>query len=194
VTRPLVGQEIKVLCNFSSRWLAVALAGAAGVVAAQAGETIQEGEMAGHLLVPNDKVPLSSDAGFSLHVAAWPLLKEHPRSRFQTGLFGTSMFGPHEGRGPTNLYSDIEGGLGWWRDTRFATGTPKFIIGGVAPDFVEWANGPGAGKGRNRAKPSLGNLAGLDPALIVMPPAGLEAGSVPIVTQQSAKEYNYEES
>lgn len=28
-----------------------------------------------------------------------------------------------------------------------ATGTPKFIMGGVAPNFIEWANGPGAGKG-----------------------------------------------
>jgi hypothetical protein len=32
--------------------------------------------------------------------------------------------------------------------------------------------------------PSLGKLAELDPALIVTPPEGLEAGYVPIVTRQ----------
>jgi hypothetical protein len=114
----------------------------------------QEGEMAGYLLVPNDKVPETYNAGFSMYVAAWPLLKEYPGSRFQTGLFGTWMFAQYDGRAPTNMYSDVEGGLGWWRDTRFATETPKFIMGGVAPNFSEWANGPGAGKGRDWKQPS----------------------------------------
>ena len=118
-----------------------------------AASQIQEGEMAGYLLVPNDKVPETFNAGFSMYVAAWPLLQEYPGTRFQTGLFGTWMFAQHEGRSPTNLYSDVEGGLGWWRDTRFATETPKFIMGGVAPNFVEWANGPGAGKGRSWTEP-----------------------------------------
>jgi hypothetical protein len=36
--------------------------------------------------------------------------------------------------------------------------------------------------------PALGRLAELDPALIVTPPAGLEAGYVPIVTRQAAGE------
>ena len=36
--------------------------------------------------------------------------------------------------------------------------------------------------------PTRGRLAELDPALIVTPPPGLEAGYVPIVTRQSAKE------
>jgi hypothetical protein len=100
-------------------------------------------------------------------------LQEYPGSRFQTGLFGTWMFAQYEGRGPTNLYSDVEGGLGWWRDTRFATETPKFIMGGVAPNFVEWANGPGAGKGRNWEKPSgKYGVAQLSPWLL-WPPDGL---------------------
>ncbi len=55
-------------------------------------------------------------------------------------------------------YSDIEGGLGWWRDTEYATETPKFIMGGVAPEFVEWANGPGAGKGRDWSKPNASTV------------------------------------
>ena len=110
---------------------------------------IQEGEMAGYLLVPNGKVQEAYNAGFSMYVAAWPLLAKYPGHRFQTGLFGTWMFAQYDGRAPTNMYSDIEGGLGWWTDTRFATETPKFIMGGVAPNFSEWANGPGAGQGRN---------------------------------------------
>ena len=114
---------------------------------------IKEGEMAGYLLVPHEKVAGTYNAGFSMYVAAWPLLKEYPGDRFQTGLFGTWMFAQYPGAKPAGLYSDIEGGLGWWRDTRFATETPKFIMGGVAKNFNEWANGPGAGKGRDWNKP-----------------------------------------
>lgn len=109
--------------------------------------------MAGYLLVPNKKVPNEFDGGFSLHARAWPLLENYPGRKFQTGLFGTWMFPVYDPPVPRPLqegvYTDIEGGLGWWRDTRFATPTPKFIMGGVALNFVEWANGPGAGKGRD---------------------------------------------
>ncbi len=38
------------------------------------------------------------------------------------------------------------------------------------------------------APPTIGKLAEIDPALIVTPPPGLEAGYVPIVTRQAAKE------
>src|SRR4030042_5112298 len=102
---------------------------------------IEKGEMAGYLLVPNERVEQTYNAGFSMYVAAWPLLKEYPGYRFQTGLFGTWMHAQYDGPDPKNLYSDIEGGLGWWRDTRFATETPKFIMGGVALNFSEWDNG-----------------------------------------------------
>ncbi|MDH4240352.1 MAG: hypothetical protein OEW48_12390 [Phycisphaerae bacterium] len=134
---------------------------------------IQKGEMAGYLLVPNDKVEETYNAGFSMYVAAWPLLQEYPGNRFQTGLFGTWMHAQYDGPEPAKLYSDIEGGLGWWRDTRFATETPKFIMGGVALNFSEWANGPGAGKGRDwdRPKGKYG-VAQLSPWLL-WPPDGL---------------------
>jgi hypothetical protein len=136
-------------------------------------EKIQEGEMAGYLLVPHDKVPESFNAGFSMYVAAWPLLKEYPGDRFQTGLFGTWMFAQNDPPKPEKAYSDIEGGLGWWRDTRFATETPKFIMGGVALEFSEWANGPGAGKGRDWDKPSgKYGVAQLSP-WVLWPPDGL---------------------
>ena len=134
---------------------------------------IQEGEMAGYLLVPNERVPETYNAGFSMYVAAWPLLQEYPGDRFQTGLFGTWMHAQYDGPEPDNLYSDIEGGLGWWRDTRFATETPKFIMGGVALNFSEWANGPGAGKGRDWDKPNgKYGVAQLSPWLL-WPPDGL---------------------
>ena len=115
---------------------------------AAAGE-IQEATLAGYLIVPNERVETTYDAGFSMYVAAWPLLDEYPGSRFQTGLASTWMFAQQDEPHSMETYSDIEGGLGWWRDTRFATVTPKFIMGGVARGFSAWANGPGAGKGRD---------------------------------------------
>jgi len=133
----------------------------------------QPGEMAGYLLVDQERVPEAYNAGFSMYVAAWPLLREYPGQRFQTGLFGTWMFAQYDGSGPENVYSDIEGGLGWWRDTRFATETPKFIMGGVALNFVEWANGPGAGKGRDWDDPKgLYGVAQLSNR-VIWPPDGL---------------------
>lgn len=130
-------------------------------------------EMAGYLIVPHEKVPASYNAGFSMYVAAWPLLKSYPGQDFQSGLFGTWMFPQFEGQGPKDHYTDIEGGLGWWRDTRFATETPKFIMGGVALNFSEWANGPGAGKGRNWKNPTgLYGVAQLSP-WVIWPPDGL---------------------
>lgn len=134
---------------------------------------IQTGEMAGYLLIPNEKVPETFNAGFSMYVAAWPLLKQYPGQRFQTGLPGTWMFAQPVGQPLEKGYSDIEGGLGWWRDTEYATETPKFIMGGVAPDFVEWANGPGAGKGRDWNKPNgKYAVAQLSP-WVLWPPDGL---------------------
>jgi len=135
---------------------------------------IRDGMMAGYLLVPLERVPESYSAGFSMYVAAWPLLREYPGNRFQTGLFGTWMHAWYGDPKPEGkLYSDIEGGLGWWRDTQFATETPKFIMGGVALNFCEWANGPGAGKGRDWDKPrGKYGVAQLSP-WVLWPPDGL---------------------
>ena len=133
-----------------------------------------EAEMAGYLLAPHSRVPDEFDAGFSMYVAAWPLLQDYPGRRFQTGLFGTWMFAQHDPPIPhRELYSDIEGGLGWWRDTRFATETPKFIMGGVALGFSAWANGPGAGKGRDWTKPNGKYGVAQLSSNVVWPPDGL---------------------
>lgn len=154
-------------------YLAIVLALSPSGAVAQSGHT-RMGTMAGYLLVPHDNVPETYNAGFSMYVAAWPLLREYPGSRFQTGLFGTWMHAQYDQPMPDRkLYSDIEGGLGWWRDTRFATETPKFIMGGVALNFCEWANGPGAGKGRDWDQPNgKYGIAQLSPWLL-WPPDGL---------------------
>lgn len=146
---------------------------AAATPAATPAAVQKKGEMAGYLLVPNEKVPESFNAGFSMYIAAWPLLKQYPGQRFQSGLPGTWMFAQPVDKPLEKGYSDIEGGLGWWRDTEYATETPKFIMGGVAPNFVEWANGPGAGKGRDWAKPNgKYAVAQLSP-WVLWPPDGL---------------------
>src|SRR5947199_9787804 len=59
---------------------------ASGVQSRQdAARPVQGGEMAGYLIVPTQKVPESFNAGFSMYVAAWPLLKTYPGHRFQSG-------------------------------------------------------------------------------------------------------------
>lgn len=128
----------------------------------------------GYLGVPNEAPGPEYGGGFSMYVAAWPLLEQWPGERFQTGLFGTWMFAQKPEREVEGkIYSDIEGGLGWWRDTRFATATPKFIMGGVTLNFATWANGPGAGKGRDWEEPKgKYGVAQLSP-WVVWPPDGL---------------------
>jgi len=127
---------------------------------------VQKAEMAGYLLVSTDKVPEEFNAGFSLYAAAWPLLQQYPGHRFQTELAGTWMHAQYEGKPPKDLYSDIEGGLGWWRDTRFPTETPKFIMGGVAVNFKEIANGPAHGAGNWEKPRGLYGVAQLSPWLL----------------------------
>src|SRR5690348_16702327 len=94
--------------------LAVLLLAAVSLLPARAADSIERGEMAGYLLVPNEKVPTNFNAGFSMYVAAWPLVKNYPGSRFQTGLFGTWMFAQEDKKPDFKMYSDVEGGLGWW--------------------------------------------------------------------------------
>jgi hypothetical protein len=108
-----------------------------------------DGEMAGYLFAPSKKVPEDFNGGFSLYAAAWPLVGTYPGHQFQTGLCGTWMHPQwsEEDKPKEKCYIDIEGGLGWWRDTHFPTITPKFIMGGVGPNFSVIANGPGYGAG-----------------------------------------------
>ncbi len=117
----------------------------------------------------------SYNAGFSIYSAAWPLLKEYCGHDFQSGLFGTWMYPDSEDPKIEGVwfYNTIEGGLGWWRGTRFPTETPKFSMGAVALGFCAWANGPGAGKGRDWDDPrGKYGVAQLSPNLL-FPPDGI---------------------
>ena len=116
---------------------------------------IKPGQISGYGQYPSEPVRQETHGGgFSLYSAVWPLAETYPGNRYQTGLLHTWMFSQYDSEiDAKGMYSCIEGGLGWWRDTRFATETPKFIMGGVALNFSEWANGPGAGKGRDWSKP-----------------------------------------
>ncbi len=129
--------------------------------------TAQKEFLAGYLILPTgERVDKSYNAGFSMYVTAWPLLKTYPGHRFQTGLPGTWMFAQYDGAAPKEMYSDVEGGLGWWTDTRFPTETPKFIMGGVAPNFSEIANGPAHGWGTWAEPRGLYGVAQLSPWLL----------------------------
>jgi hypothetical protein len=86
---------------------------------------------------------------------------------FQTGLFGTWMHPQYpEDAKPKDLYNDIEGGLGWSRDTRFPTTTPKFDRGGVGVNFHDIANGPAYGRGTWEDPRGLYGVAPLTPWLL----------------------------
>ena len=89
----------------------------------------------------------SFGSGYTMYSAAWPIFKQYPGpERFQTGLSSSWMSTQRTGNEPAQFYTTIEGGLGWWHDTRFGTKVPKFIMGGVSYNFYAWANGPGAGR------------------------------------------------
>ena len=137
-------------------------------------KSISEINVGGYMIVQTKKVDQKFNAGYSIYTAAWPLLKEYPGRSFQSGLFGTWMFPMRDSsKTKEKLYSDIEGGLGWWRSTQYGTTTPKFNMGGVQLNFAGWANGPGSGKGRDWDKPEgKYGVAQLSPWLL-FPPDGL---------------------
>jgi hypothetical protein len=144
-----------------------------GVLATAAENAVQRGHVGGYTQGPSAAGQPEYNAGFSIYSAAWPLLGEYPGRQFQSGLFGTWMHPPGNPQAPIKLYSDIEGGLGWWRGTPFPTLTPQFHMGGVALNFSAFANGPGSGKGTDWDNPhGQYGVAQLSPWLL-FPLAGL---------------------
>lgn len=109
------------------------------------GEPYKQGKVAGFLNYPATDVDSSYNAGYSIYSAAYPIVDTYPGKEFQTGLFATWMFQKYLTPPSARFYSDIEGGLGWWRGTRFPTLQPKFLVGAVSPDFSGVANGPSHG-------------------------------------------------
>ena len=131
---------------------------------------LQNANFGGYLFLGGTQAPLEFDGGFSMYTAAWPLYSQYPGAASQTGLPGTWMFA--KGEMPPEAYQTIEGGLGWWRDTRFGTETPKFHMGAVAIDFSSVSNGPGIGWGDYNAPSGKYAVAQLSPYLL-WPPDGL---------------------
>jgi hypothetical protein len=144
-------------------WLSVA-----SVLAtqAQAANKIHDKNVGGYLGVSQSHAPASFNVGYSFYTAAWPLVEKYQGHQFQSGLYGTWLHAQFDGRGPEKLYSDIEGGLGWWRDTCFPTETPKFIMGGVGPNFSAIANGPAHGAGDWNNPRGLYGVAQISPWLL----------------------------
>ncbi len=123
--------------------------------------------LGGYVIIPHTgNVDRTYNAGYSMYIAAWPLLSYYSGHQFQTGLPGTWMFAQYDDQAPKDMYSDVEGGLGWWTDTRFATPTPKFIMGGVGPNFSAIANGPAHGWGDWKEPRGLYGVAQLSPWLL----------------------------
>jgi Carbohydrate esterase, sialic acid-specific acetylesterase/SdrD B-like domain/Secretion system C-terminal sorting domain len=94
----------------------------------------------------------SFGSGYTMYSAAYPAFRKYPGPNdFQTGLSSSWLTPQKAENNPNQYYNTIEGGLGWWHDTRFGTKVPKFIMGGVSKDFYAWANGPGAGRSESLA-------------------------------------------
>jgi hypothetical protein len=152
-----------------------ALLGFGAAVQAQSTYSLDVG---GYMMLQVTPSPLTYNAGYTFYAAAWPLVGDFPRTNwFQSGLYGTWMF-PQNTYTPAP-YTDIEGGLGWWFDRKFQTGTPKYSMGGVAIggtggtiyNLSEWifANGPGVGTTKGNGKYAIAQLS---PSLL-FPPDGL---------------------
>lgn len=109
---------------------------------------IADARRTGFTWITTENVPdVSFGAGYTMYSAVWPIFNEYPGAlNFQTGLGSSWLTTQRTGNEPSQFYTTIEGGLGWWRDTRFGTKYPKFIMGGVSHNFFAWANGPGAGQ------------------------------------------------
>jgi hypothetical protein len=75
--------------------------------------TIKEGNVGGYMITKVEKVDTTYNAGYSMYVAAFPLIREYPGRQFQSGLFGTWMFPRNDKPLPVEkVYTDVEGGLG----------------------------------------------------------------------------------
>ncbi len=89
----------------------------------------------------------SYGSGYTMYSSVWPVMVNYPGyTAFQSGLASSWLSPkPIDNSDHLSFYQTIEGGLGWWGNTRFGTKTPKFIMGAVAYNFSAWANGPGDG-------------------------------------------------
>lgn len=130
--------------------------------------------------------------GVSLYAAAWPLLAR-PLRDFQVGLAsiwivpdnrdvnypllpkGTVARDNWPERGPSyrDVFQTIEGGLGFWASTRFASTTPKFRMNGTANGYNEEISSPGWGFGNTTALTAAQMGIAQLSSRILVPPDGI---------------------
>jgi len=146
----------------------------------------------GYVSMAVDAAPDEYGFGVSLYSTAWPLV-EHPLRDFQIGLAsiwivpenrsvnypllptGTVARDNWPERGPSyrDVYQTIEGGLGFWASTRFASPTAKFRMNGTADGYNQEVSSSGWGFGQiTPLPPELMGIAQVSPRLLV-PPDGL---------------------
>jgi hypothetical protein len=152
----------------------------------------KSGGLKGYISMSLGPVPNGYGAGVSFYVATWPLL-EKPLAGFQIGLPSTWITPDNRDftqplcppgtvardnwpeRGPyyRDVFQTIEGGLGFWVSTQFASGTPKYRINGTPNGYNHEISSPGWGFGRpNALAPEKMGIAQLSNRLL-LPPDGL---------------------
>ena len=107
----------------------------------------------------DEPIPEGYEWGSFHYTNIFPLLDEDStRAYYQAQLAGTWLT-PNQTLGSGTFeaaleqddslvfpYTTIEGGVGLWRSTRFATNSPKFLMGGIAAGFDSYASGVGRGQ------------------------------------------------
>ena len=107
----------------------------------------------------NQPIPEGYEWGSFHYTNVFPLLHRNAtRAYYQSGLASTWLT-PSRSLGSGNFstaseadsslkfpYTTIEGGVGLWRSTRFASNNQKFLMGGIAAGFDSFASGVGRGQ------------------------------------------------
>ena len=148
--------------------------------------------LAGYISMDVTPPPKDFTYGVSIYTSAWPLVSK-PIRDFQIGLAsiwivpdnrtveysllptGTVARDNWPERGPSyrDVFQTIEGGLGFWGSTRFASATAKFRMNGTANGYNHEISSPGWGFGDTKSlKPEQMGIAQLSSRILV-PPDGL---------------------
>src|SRR5580658_8634929 len=158
----------------------------------QAPSLVSEG-LEGYISMSVPAPPEGFEYGVSLYANAWPLL-EKPLRDFQIGLasiwivpdnrkieyplvpHGTVARDNWPERGPSyrDVFQTIEGGLGFWGDTRFGDSTEKFRMNGTPDGYNHEISTPGWGFGGsgtslNALAPDQMGIAQLSSRILVPP-------------------------
>ncbi len=143
----------------------------------------------GYISVGLESPPDEYGYGASFYVSIWPLVTGN-LANFQIGLPSTWIIPDNRDfneplcppgtmardnwpeRGPyyREVFQTIEGGLGYWGDTRFKSVTPKYRMNGTDNGYTHMISTPGWGPGRiEPLKPEQMGLAQLSNRLLVAP-------------------------